>query len=369
MTSVLHICTDFAPSTGGIERFVQELATRSQGAGFQTAVLCLDRVRAVPGRLPRHEVLGSLAVTRAPFLDLVYYKPCWLPLSLLKKADVLHVHGIGAQLDFVVATRWLHRRPIVVSTHGGIFHAARLALVKRLWFHGVQRAVLAGVKAVVAGSRNDQTLFERVSRRVVLIENAVDVEPLLALPATGRIAERCLYVGRLSANKGLPALLGAFGAARRLGRAFTLHCVGPDPDGMRSTLERLAREADIAAQVTFTGEVDADRLRREYAEATLFVSASRYEGFGLSAIEARAAGCRLVLQANDAFRANFADDPGVTLTDFARADRAGADLEAALKVGTDAAVMSGRVRMDRYSWASRLRDWTALYEDCLRGVA
>lgn len=366
MASVLHICTDFAPSTGGIERFVLELATRSRDIGLETSVLCLDRVRAVPGRLPRHERIGVLPVTRVPFLDLVYYKPCWLPLSLLAGADVLHVHGIGAQLDFVVATRWLHHRPIVVSTHGGIFHTTRLALLKRLWFHGMQRLVLAGAQAVVAGSRNDQALFEGISRRVVLIENAVDVAPLLALSRAGRIPGRCLHVGRLSENKNLPALLAAFGAARRAGAAFTLHCVGPDPDGLRPGYERVAEREGIATQVTFTGEVDQARLLEEYAAATVFVSAARYEGFGLSAIEAKAAGLRLVLQANDAFRANFTGDPAATLIDFASPARAGAALVDALTARPDEAVERGRATAERFGWPARLRDWQALYERCMR---
>jgi alpha-1,3-mannosyltransferase len=365
MASVLHICTDFAPSTGGIERFVLDLATRSRSIGFETAVLCFDRIRAVPGRLPRQDRVGAVPITRVPFLDLVYYKPCWLPLALLARHDVLHVHGIGAQLDFVVATRWLHRRPIIVSTHGGIFHTTRLALLKRLWFHGVQRMVLAGVNAVVAGSRNDRALFGRISRRVVLIENAVDVAPYLALSSRSKIPGRCLYVGRLSANKGLAALLAAFGAAKRAGAEFTLHCVGPDPDCVRSEYERLAGEAGIGAQVTFGGEVDQARLLQEYAAATLFVSASRYEGFGLSAIEAKAAGCRLVLQANDAFQANFAEDSAATLTDFVDAERAGAALASAFTAQSGDEVERGRAIVERFSWSSRLRDWKAIYAQCI----
>jgi alpha-1,3-mannosyltransferase len=365
MASVLHICTDFAPSTGGIERFVLDLATRSRDIGLEASVLCFDRVRAVPGRLPRYERIGDLSVTRVPFLDLVYYKPCWLPLSLLARHDVLHVHGIGAQLDFVVATCWLHGRPIVVSTHGGIFHTTRLALLKRLWFHDVQRLVLAGVDAVVAGSRNDLALFERISRRVVLIENAVDVAPFLALSSGSKVAGRCLYVGRLSANKGLPALLMAFGVARRAGAEFTLNCVGPDPDGVRTKYERLAAEAGIGDRVTFVGEVDQARLLQEYAAAALFVSASRYEGFGLSAIEAKAAGCRLVLQANDAFQANLSGDPAATLTDFTNPEPAGAALASALAARPEDAIERARAMVERFSWSARLRDWKAVYERCI----
>jgi alpha-1,3-mannosyltransferase len=199
----------------------------------------------------------------------------------------------------------------------------------------------------------------------VLIENAVDVEPFLALASRGRVPGRCVCVGRLSANKGLPELLAAFSAAQRAGARFTLRCVGPDPDGLREEFARLARNAGIAAQVTFTGEVDQAQLLQDYAAAEIFVSASRYEGFGLAAIEARAAGCRLVLEDNDAFRANFADDPAAVLTHFADPERAGADLASALVAGPQDATESGRSMMKRYSWAATLGQWQALYERCL----
>ncbi len=364
VSSVLHVCTDFWPSTGGIERFVLDVAMWSRRSGVRADVLCLDRVRAVAGRLPPRDEVAGVPVLRIPFVDLRYYKPAWLPLKVIKGYDVVHVHGIGAQSDYLLATRRLHGRPIVVSTHGGIFHTQALRALKVVYFRGWQRLMLAGAAAVVACSESDRRLFSSVARGVRLIPNAVDTQRLLALPMQRKEPGRCLYVGRLAANKRLPELLCAFAAARATGVAATLRCVGPDPDGLRDEYERLAEASGVRGDVRFVGEVDERTLLDEYAAASVFVSASRHEGFGLSALEAKAAGCRLVLQDNAAFRDLFAGDRAAELLEFDDAEAAGRSIASALGAGVTADLESGRRDAALYSWDERIKEWLGLYADC-----
>lgn len=364
MVSVLHVCTDFWPSTGGIERFVLDLALQSGSVGVQASVLCLNRVKSHSGRLPRHEMVSGIAVHRIPFLDLRFYKPSLLPLSLLRRHDIVHVHGAGAQLDFAVLTKWRHRRRIVVSTHGGLFHTRTLLPVKRLYFFGLQNLVMRHVDAVAACSKTDAALFERISARVVLIENAVDTSMYLALSRDRQQQGRCLYVGRLSDNKGIPDLLGAFAAAKRQGAAFQLRLVGRDSDGNRANYARLAAALGIGDRVVFVGEIDQQDLLEEYRLAQVFVSASRYEGFGLSAIEAKAAGCQLILNANAAFTDIFSSDTATILTDFADAPAASRVLAAAMANNIRAS-QTERERVQMYSWQRKLEEWRSLYRACM----
>src|ERR1700678_239992 len=224
--SVVHICTDFWPSTGGIQQFVRDLATRSASAGFRVTVLCFNRAKGCSGKLPAADLMEGVAIRRIPFIDLRYYKPAVIPLALLESHDLIHVHGIGAPLDYVALTKGVHKRPIIVSTHGGIFHTAALKGLKHFYFNTIVRGVMRRVDMVAACSSGDATLFSTVAPRVTLLENAVAVQPYLALSAAAKQRGRCLYVGRLGENKGIGLLLRAAAAAAELGATFSLLLVG-----------------------------------------------------------------------------------------------------------------------------------------------
>ena len=64
---------------------------------------------------------------------------------------------------------------------------------------------------------------------------------------------------------------------------------------MKGELKKLAVRLNVEKEVEFKGAVSDDELVDYYSKAFIFVSASEYEGFGISAIEAMAAGTICVL--------------------------------------------------------------------------
>jgi alpha-1,3-mannosyltransferase len=338
-----------------------ELAQRSAALGLRVTVVCFDRVAGVRGRLPARDGGAGFEIRRVPFWNFVYYKPTVIPVTLLAAHDVVHVHGIGAPLDYVAFTRFRHRRPIVVSTHGGIFHTTALSRLKRLYFDRLLPLSLSRVSAVAACSRSDEALFANVSKRVLLLENGCDIESLLAVGDERRVAGRCLYVGRFSENKRVDLLLHAAAVARRRAAHFELHLVGPDAEHKRAGYETLAASLGLSDCVKFLGGLSREALHEQFACADLFVSASRYEGFGLSAIEARAAGCRLLLQRNEAFASLFGEDHAAAFTEFARAEAAGTKWADVLTRARDPSILVTRQRTRAYSWETKTAEWLKLY--------
>ena len=67
-------------------------------------------------------------------------------------------------------------------------------------------------------------------------------------------------------------------------------CDGADFGGMRGPLEDLVVELGLTGRVRFWGAASREDLERLLERAHLFVSASSYEGFGLSTIEAMSSG-------------------------------------------------------------------------------
>ena len=62
----------------------------------------------------------------------------------------------------------------------------------------------------------------------------------------------------------------------------------------QATLERMARELGVWERIVLRGRVDDAELINLYRSADVYVTPTRYEGFGLTLLEAMTAGCPLV---------------------------------------------------------------------------
>ena len=99
-----------------------------------------------------------------------------------------------------------------------------------------------------------------------------------------------LFVGRCSdPNKGLEVLLDALA---RLPARVQLRVLDARP-GAPALVHRI-RALGLEARIRFEGKVSRDALERAYAEASIVVLPSLFEGFGLPAIEGLAAGTPVV---------------------------------------------------------------------------
>ena len=108
----------------------------------------------------------------------------------------------------------------------------------------------------------------------------------------------------MSRNKRIDLLIDAFAGLKRKTKDFELHIAGMDFDNILEEMKRKAEESGIAENVFFHGEVSEKELLELLGSSEFFVSASEYEGFGLTALEAMAAGCIPVLNKIDSFK-NF----------------------------------------------------------------
>lgn len=110
-----------------------------------------------------------------------------------------------------------------------------------------------------------------------------------------------LALGRVAANKGYDLLLEAMPTVfKRLPEARLMLAVGstcPTPGEARQVedLKRLAARLGIGRQVTFRDYVPDEQLADTYRAADVFALSSRYEPFGMTAVEAMACGTPSVI--------------------------------------------------------------------------
>lgn len=365
---VVHLCTNFHPGAGGIESFVLALARHSIRAGIAAGVVCYNRARGVRGTLSDRAIVEGISVRRIPFLDLKYYQPALVPLSLLRRADVVHVHGIGALLDLAAITRPLHRRPTVLSTHGGIFHTPALALAKRLYFRLWHAIAQRRVDLTVACSAGDAALFAPVARRLVIVENGVELAGYRPFGSQAKERGLLLCAGRLARHKRLDNAIRAVAHLVRRGRGVRLQIAGPDADGIWPELLVLAAREGIADRVRYSGPLDDGSFRVLVGRAQLLLAPSEYEGFGLTVVEAMAAGCVPVVNDIPPFRAVVEDGRSGLVVDFAAPQQAAGRIESLLHEGTEELSAAARARAEDFSWERRIHQWQRVYAAAAAGT-
>ncbi|HEU4884553.1 MAG TPA: glycosyltransferase family 4 protein [Longimicrobium sp.] len=119
-------------------------------------------------------------------------------------------------------------------------------------------------------------------------------DELFALPR--RPKEYLLYFGRLDVfQKGLDTLLEAFALLVRARPALELRIAGRGKDAVR--VAAMARELGVDGSVRMLGAVSEAERQALFAGAAVQLMPSRFEGFGMVAAEAMAAGVPLVAAA------------------------------------------------------------------------
>jgi glycosyltransferase involved in cell wall biosynthesis len=114
---------------------------------------------------------------------------------------------------------------------------------------------------------------------------------------------------RLVVYKRVDLVVQALAMLRERQPDLRLRIIGQGPE--RSRLESLAREVGVADRVEFLGFVPShDDVMKEIATASVFVSASEIEGFGISVVEAAAVDVPFVITDIPVFREVTRDGTG-----------------------------------------------------------
>jgi mannosyltransferase len=127
----------------------------------------------------------------------------------------------------------------------------------------------------------------------------------------GRYAIGCF--GRVRAQKGTDVFVDAMCALLPRYPDFAAVVVGaitPEQSGFANDLKKRIDAASLQSRIVMSGELSIEEVQRWYQRLTIYAFTSRNEGFGLTLIEAMAAGAALV--ASRAGAAELVVEDGVT---------------------------------------------------------
>ncbi|MGO6693756.1 glycosyltransferase family 4 protein [Rhizobium johnstonii] len=326
---IVHVVRQFLPNRGGLEDVVANLARQTVRRGYRVRVVTLDSLFTAPeDKLPLRENIDGIEVVRIPWFGTSRYPLAPEVFRHLADADLVHVHAIDFFFDALAWGRLLHGKPMIVTTHGGFFHTQKYATIKKIWFRTLTRASAMAYRRVVCCSASDLKQFSEIVPDSLLIENGADIGKF-ADTASRRAKRRIVTIGRFSVNKRLDHLLDAMAKLKTRDPEWHLDIVGAESDLNRADVEGAIESRHLSGRVTLHVSPENDTIRRIIAEASIFASASEYEGFGLVALEAMSAGLLPVLNANDAFATLATRHPVLMLADFTNPERAATAIEAA----------------------------------------
>lgn len=353
---VVHAVRQYHPSVGGMEDVVQNIARHQKNChDHRPVIVTLDRLfRNSDEVLPSRDVVDGIPVVRMPYRGSSRYPLCPEVLRYVRDADVIHVHGIDFFFDFLAATRPLHRRPMLASTHGGFFHTRFASTLKQVYFNTATRFSAVAYDRVVATSENDGEIFGAIVKppKKVVIENGVNVEKY-ADQAAAELTPTLIYFGRWSANKGLLDTLELFRRIRQRQPEWRLIIAGREYDHTAQELAARIDACGLADAVRLVPQPSDHELAALIGQSSYFICLSRHEGFGIAPIEAMSAGLTPVLSDIPPFR-NLVGQSGIGLVFDDESIEHGVDALLALHRQGGAAYRDRRATaqafVERYSW-------------------
>jgi len=203
-------------------------------------------------------------------------------------ADVVYFINAYASQDLsVLLAKKLRSNVPVISAQHSLIHQDRP--FHDLYVTAISRGVLRGFDAYHVLNKEDRETYRGWGlRHIYLIPNGVDVKRFTPAPNDhGQFI--VLFAGRLDYQKGIDTLIRAVlklesgGSPAAHGAIFRVCGTGP----LKESVERFSTHR---RNFEYLGYVTDDQLVKLYGSASLFVMPSRFETFGIVALEAMASG-------------------------------------------------------------------------------
>ena len=300
---VLHVSAYYAPAYvyGGPPRSIHALCRALCRRRIDVQVFTTDAngAAALPPPIAQSGAFEGVPVRYFPRS----FPPTPIGSKELKAAlrhdvasyDVVHIHGLWNRAVWAAA-REARRAgvPYVLSPRGMLEPAARAhrAWRKRAGWALVDRNVVRGASLLHATSEAErETLLALDAAPVTLIPNGVEIEPLRRTAAA--TSPLVVFIGRIHPIKRLDLLIDAFAQAREQRPDLRLAIAGPDDSGLKPSLA--LRAGAHAEAVRWVGPVDDAGRQELLSEASMSVTCSDSESFGLSVLEAMAAAVPVIV--------------------------------------------------------------------------
>jgi glycosyltransferase involved in cell wall biosynthesis len=158
------------------------------------------------------------------------------------------------------------------------------------YFKNILKDYINGLKqadCVVCLTKKDEEKFKKINNNSICIYNWLPIQdPIISDVRSKNI----LFVGRLVIEtKGLDFIIDL---AKSIENGYRILIAGDGND--RQKFEQMIKNNSLEDKIVLYGNLNSKQLREFYSQGSIFISTSRWEGFGLVLLEAMASGLPVI---------------------------------------------------------------------------
>lgn len=287
---IAFVCHRFYPHIGGVETVVFQLASVLAAKGIDVTVL----TQTNDTTLAKKERINNFYIRRFPEMGFGEMKISIGLFRYLQKHahlyDVVHTQNYHAFPSLCVALT--KKKPVIFSPH---YHGTGHSLFTRLLHYPyrlIGSFIFSQSDAVLCDSQAEMNLVKKHfshTKNTVLIPLGIDVAGIQKAAKCDAVSAYILSVGRLEQYKNVEVIIRALQFIRK---EISLVIVGDGP--IKQQLLEVAQKLHLADRISFRKNVSTEDLHRLLKSAKAYITMSRMEAYGLSLLEAVAAGLGIV---------------------------------------------------------------------------
>jgi glycosyltransferase involved in cell wall biosynthesis len=224
------------------------------------------------------------------FLQLIYFVEAILLADLVKEHQVEHLHN---HLGDNSGTVTLLGAKFAGISYSISIHGPHIFFDGLHWALDIKTSQASFISCIGHFCKSQMMLYtnEQDWHKFQIVRCGIDPKQFSYREPSTTIS-KLIYVGRLSAEKGVPILFDSLKVLKSKGYRFELTLLG---DGeARQSLEILAKEYNISQNLKFSGFVDQKTIADELSNSDIFVLPSFAEGIPVSLMEAMAMGVPVI---------------------------------------------------------------------------
>jgi glycosyltransferase involved in cell wall biosynthesis len=295
---------DFHPHIGGIGRYVYEVTRRIPEDILLIFSPCQSAIRNhIQVQPPFHNKLRNLSFSY------------WLHQNVNRIIKTHNLSRINIQCGpgglFLLRKLDQH---VVATCHHTWWQQSRY-ITSQIWkriFTPFEKLTYQLADRIICDSEDSKTIltdkYGISAGKVVVIPIGIDTQKFYPIDSIKKLPFSILYVGRIDKRKGVDFLIRAMKRVSLVISNVKLYVGGIGKDLLK--LKAYVNENALKKHVKFIGFIPEDKLNSWYNMVQCVIIPSMFEGFGLTAIEAMAAGTNVIATNVDSLR-NIVED-GVT---------------------------------------------------------